>query len=103
LPLGRDVREEFAKTQVSSGCIRKSVWLTPLNKTKALRVLDLWEERAGPPLRNVIGYRDDRFAHQIEVQTPEDVEVVTALGWFDEAVSWGRKQRPYSSSGQSDG
>jgi len=93
LAFGDDISEEFARTQVSFGSIRKFVWLTPLNKTKALLVLDLWEEQTGPPLRNVIRYRDDKFTHQIEVRTSEDVEAVRMLGWFDEAVSWGRKRR----------
>jgi len=93
LSLGDDVREEFANTQVSFASIRKFVWLTPLTKTSALLVLDLWEERTGPPLRNVIRYRDDKFTHQIAVRTPENVEAVRVLGWFDEAASWGRKRR----------
>jgi len=41
LSLGEDIIEEFARTQVSYGCIRKFAWLTPLTKTKALLALDL--------------------------------------------------------------
>ncbi len=89
LALGDDVIEEFAKSQVSFGSARKFVWLTPLTKTKALLLVDLWEERTGPQLRSVIRYRDDKFTHQIVVRTVEDNEAVSALGWFEEAVSWG--------------
>jgi predicted transport protein len=92
-PLGDDIVEEFAKTQVSFGSLRKFAWLTPVTKTKALLVLDLWEERTAPQLRNVIRYRDDKFTHQVEVRTAKDVEAVDALGWFNEAASWGRKRR----------
>ena len=92
LELGDDVVEEFSKTQVSFGSTRKFAWLSPLTKTKALLILDLWEERTAPQLRNVIRYRADKFTHQVEVRTAEDVEAVSALGWFSEAVSWGRKQ-----------
>ena len=93
LPQGDDIVEEFARTQVSYGCLRKFAWLTPLTRTKALLVLDLWEERTAPQLRNVIRYRDDKVTHQVEVRTAADVEAVDALGWFVEAVSWGRKRR----------
>jgi predicted transport protein len=93
LALGEDVIEELTRTQVSFGSARKFAWLTPVTKTKALLVLDLWEERTGPQLRNVIRYRDDKFTHQVEVRTAGEVEAVAALGWFDEAVAWGRKQR----------
>jgi predicted transport protein len=93
LPLGDDIVEEFARTQVSFGSARKFAWLTPLTKTRALLVLDLWEERTAPQLRNVIRYREDKFTHQVEVRTAEDVEAVNALGWFVEAASWGRKRR----------
>jgi hypothetical protein len=93
LPLGEDIVEEFTRTQVSFGSARKFAWLTPLTKSKALLVLDLWEERTAPQLRNVIRYRDDKITHQVEVRTAEDVEAVNALGWFGEAVAWGRKRR----------
>jgi hypothetical protein len=75
------------------GASRKFAWLTPLTKSKALLVLELWEERTAPLRRNVIRYRDDKFTHQVEVRTAEDVEAVSALGWFGEAVAWGHKQR----------
>ena len=91
--LGSDVVEEFSKTQVSYGAARKFAWLTPVTKTKALLIIDLWEERTAPQLRNVIAYRADKFTHQVEVRTAEDVAAVSALGWFDEAASWGRKRR----------
>ena len=91
--LGSDVVEEFAATQVSYGAIRKFAWLTPLTRTKALLLLDLWEERDAPLLRSVIRYRDDKFTHQVEVRSAADVAAVAALGWFDEALAWGRKQR----------
>lgn len=63
IALGDDIREEFATTQVSLGSARKFAWLTPLTKTKALLVLDLWEDRADPLLRSVIPYRHDKFTH----------------------------------------
>jgi len=91
--LGDDVIEEFGRTQVSFGSARKFAWLTPLTKTKALLLVDLWQERSGAQLRSVIRYRDDKFTHQVEVRTAADVEAVSALGWFEEAASWGRKQR----------
>lgn len=93
LASGDDVAEEFAKTQVSYGCARKFAWLVPLTKTKALLNLDLWDEKAAPLLRGVIRYREDKFTHQIEVRSAEDVQAVQALGWIAEAVSWGRRQR----------
>lgn len=93
LPLGDDIVEEFAKTQVSYGAVRKFAWLIPLTKRKALLLVDLWEEREAPLLRDVIRYRDDKFTHQVEVRAVADVEAVAALGWFDQAVSWGRKER----------
>jgi hypothetical protein len=93
LALGDDVVEKFAKNQVSYGTARKFAWLTPLTKTKALLLVDLWEERDAPLLRNIIRYRDDKFPHQVEVRTAADVDAVAALGWSDEAVSWGRKER----------
>lgn len=91
--LGSDVVEEFAATQVSYGAARKFVWLTPLTRTKALLLLDLWEQREAPQLRSVIRYRDDKFTHQVEVRSAADVAAVAELGWFEEAVSWGRKRR----------
>ena len=94
LELGDDVVEEFSKTQVSFGSARKFAWLSPLTKTKALLSVDLWDERTAPQLRNVIRYRADKFTHQVEVSTAEDVKAVDALGWLNEAVSWGRKQHP---------
>ena len=93
LALGDDVVEEFAKTQVSYGAARKFAWLIPLTKTKALLLVDLWEEHEASLLRDVIRYRNDKFTHQVEVRAAADVEAVAALGWFDEAVSWGRKER----------
>ena len=93
LASGDDVTEEFGKTQVSYGCARKFAWLAPLTKSKALLNLDLWDEKAAPFLRGVIQYRENKFTHQIEVRSPEDVEAVQALGWIEEAVSWGRRQR----------
>ena len=91
--LGDDVVEEHTRTQVSYGAARKFAWLIPLTQAKALLVVDLWEEREAPILRGVIRYRDDKFTHQVEVRTAEDVTAVAELGWFDEAVSWGRRQR----------
>lgn len=93
LALGDDVVEEFARTQVSYGAARKFAWLTPLTKTKALLLIDLWEERDSALLRSVIRYRDDKFTHQFEVRVASDVDAVAELKWFEEAVSWGRKQR----------
>lgn len=63
------------------------------DKSKALLLVDLWERREAPLLRSVIRYREDKVTHQIAVRTAADVEAVAALGWFDEAVAWGRKQR----------
>jgi hypothetical protein len=92
--LGPDVTEEFTRTQVSYGATRKFVWLLPLTKKKALLLLDMWSEHDGEFVRNVIRYRDDKFTHQIEVQSAADVDAVAARGWFDESAAWGRKQRP---------
>ncbi len=91
--LSDDVVEGFAETQVSNGTVRKFAWLTPLTKTKALLLLDLLEERDAPLLRNVIRYRDDKFSHRVEIRAAADVDAVAELGWFDEAASWGRKER----------
>ena len=93
LALGCDVVEEVTRTQVSYSAVRKFAWLTPLTKTKALLIIDLWEERNSPLLRSVIRYRDDKFTHQFEVRAAADVDAVADLDWFDEAVSWGRKHR----------
>ena len=92
LHLGDDVVEHFTKSQVSFGAARKFVWLIPLTKAKALLVIDMWEEHHSPLLRDVIPYRQDKFTHQLEVRTPADIDAVAALGWFAEAVAWGRKQ-----------
>ena len=88
-----DVIEEFAKTQVSYGTARKFIWLSPLTKSKALLTVDMWDEHQDPMIRDVIRYREDKFTHQIEVRTAEDVEAVAKLGWFAEAARWGRKER----------
>ena len=93
LASGDDITEEFTRTQVSYGCARKFAWLAPLTKTKALLNLDLSDEKAAPLLRGVIRYREDKFTHQIEVRSAEDVEAVQALGWIEEAVWWGRRER----------
>ncbi|MDY0910932.1 DUF5655 domain-containing protein [Microbacterium sp. CFBP9034] len=93
LAFGDDIVQEFTATQVSYGAARKFAWLTPLTKTKALLNLDLWEQRSAPILRSVIRYRDDKYTHQIEVRDAEDIDAIADLGWFDEAVSWGRKLR----------
>lgn len=93
LASGDDVVEEFTRTQVSYGAVRKFAWLTPLTETKALLLIDLWDERDSPLLRSVIRYRDDKFTHQFEVRVAADVDAVADLKWFDEAVSWGRRQR----------
>ncbi|MFE1644153.1 DUF5655 domain-containing protein [Microbacterium sp. P01] len=85
--------EEFAKTQVSYGAARKFIWLSPLTKSKALLTVDMWDEHRDPMIRDVIRYREDKFTHQIEVRTAEDVEAVSTLGWFAEAARWGRKER----------
>ena len=93
LALDDGVIEEFKKTQVSFGLARKFAWLTPLTKSKALLVIDMWQEHEHPMLRNVIRYRNDKFTHQIEVRTAAEIDQVSALGWFDEAAKWGRDER----------
>lgn len=72
--------------------------MVPLTKTKALLLLDMWDEHHSPLLRGVIPYRRDKFTHQIEVRTPADIEAVSTLGWFEEAAAWGRKQQHPSGS-----
>lgn len=93
LTLGDDIGEQFSKTQVAYRVTRQFAWLSPINTTKALITLDLWEEHDAPLLSNVIRFRDDKVTHQVEVRTNEDVETVIDLGWLEEAVSWGRKQK----------
>ena len=93
LLLGDDIEEQLAKTQVAYRAERQFAWLSPITKTKALLVLDLWEQHDAPILRNVIRFRDDKVTHQVEVRSTADIHVVGDLGWFEEAVSWGRKVR----------
>jgi len=45
-------------------------------------------------IRNVIRYRVDKFTHQIEVRKAAEIDEVSSLGWFEEAATWGRHQRP---------
>jgi predicted transport protein len=94
LALDDGVIEEFKKTQVSYGLARKFAWLTPLTKSKALLVIDMWQGHDHSMLRNVIPFRLDKFTHQIEVRTTAEIDEVSALGWFEEAASWGRYERP---------
>jgi predicted transport protein len=94
LELGDDIDEQFTKTQVAYRVARQFAWLSPINKTTALITLDLWEEHDAPLLSNVIRFRDDKVTHQMEARTAGDVTAVIDLGWFPEAVSWGRKQQP---------
>lgn len=94
LALGDDIDEQFTKTQVAYRVVRQFAWLSPINKTKALITLDLWEEHTAPLLSNVIRFRNDKVTHQVEVRSAEDIDAVISLGWFEEAVSWGRKQKP---------
>jgi predicted transport protein len=93
LDMDPDIIEEFAKTKVSYGAARKFIWLSPLTKSKALLTVDMWDEHQDPMIRDVIRYREDKFTHQIEVRTAEDVEAVSKRGWFAEAARWGRKER----------
>jgi hypothetical protein len=58
-----------------------------------LLVIDMWEQRDASLLRNVIRYRDDKFSHQVEVRTVQEIEAVAELGWFDESAALGRKLR----------
>jgi len=92
--LDSDVIEEFAKTQVSFGLIRKFTWLSPLTRSKALLTIDMWSEHHDSMLRNVIRVRPDKFTHQIVVQTPAEIEKVDSLGWLAESAAWGRRERP---------
>ncbi|MCK6067967.1 MULTISPECIES: DUF5655 domain-containing protein [Microbacterium] len=94
LALDHGVIEEFKKTQVSFGLARKFVWLTPLTKTKALLVIDMWRRHDDPMLRNVIQYRPDKFTHQIQVRMAAEVDEISSLGWFKEAAAWGRNEPP---------
>ncbi|WP_137845191.1 DUF5655 domain-containing protein [Microbacterium sp. 2FI] len=94
LALDDGVIEEFKKTQVSFGLARKFVWLTPLTKTNALLVIDLWHQHEDPMVRTVIRYRPDKFTHQIEVRTADEIDEVSRLGWLEEAAAWGRNDRP---------
>ena len=94
LALDEQVIEEFKKTQVSFGLARKFAWLTPLTKSKALLVIDMGKQHDHLMIRNVIRYRVDKFTHQIEVRTAAEIDEVSSLGWFEEAATWGRHQRP---------
>ena len=40
----------------------------------------------------MIRFRDDKFTHQALVSTPQDVDAIAELGWFDETAAWGRKE-----------
>ncbi len=97
LALDDNIDEQFTKTQVAYGVVRQFAWLSPINKTRALITLDMWEEHTAPLLSNVIRFRNDKVMHQVEVRTAEDLEAVVDLGWLEGAVLWVRKQRPRSS------
>lgn len=93
LTFGDDIDERFTKTQVAYRVKRQFAWLSPITKTKALITLDLWTEHTAPQLTNVIRFRDDKATHQVDVCAADDVHAVIDLGWFEEAVAWGRKQQ----------
>jgi hypothetical protein len=86
-------REEFKKTQVSFGLVRKFTWLTPLSKSKCLLLLDMYEKQPDPLFRDIIEYRVDKFTHQIELDNPDLIKQASEAGWFRLAYEWGAKTR----------